>query len=148
MKSLINTLLIPLSLLASFSQASCLSGDEVAANSETALMLQTSYITRTASPWRTAGESAYTPTNAFQDAGIKFSSKCAVIENRLDIDFPSTDLLITHGICPALLKRISSARVCCSTGYNSPTHSLISFALRPGSYRQRRGSFFLNRPLR
>lgn len=87
MKSLINTLLIPLSLLASFAQASCLSGDEVAANSETALMLQTSYITRTASPWRTAGESAYTPTNVFQDAGIKFSSKCAVIENRLDIDF-------------------------------------------------------------
>ncbi|MDF7761095.1 hypothetical protein PU683_16365 [Kosakonia cowanii] len=92
MRRRVNTLLIPLSMIASFSQASCLSGDEVVANSETALMLQTSYIKRTASPWRTDGESSYTPTNAFQDAGIKFSSKCAVIENRLDIDFSLSGL--------------------------------------------------------
>lgn len=92
MRRRVNTLLIPLSLLASFSQASCLSGEEVVANSETALMLQTSYMKRTASPWRIGGERAYTPTNAFQDAGIKLSSKCAVIENRLDIDFSLSGL--------------------------------------------------------
>lgn len=87
MKTRLMFLVIPFSLFSLNLQASCLSGDEVIENRDAALFLQTSYINRAPSVWKIAGENAYTAKNVLHDAGVKFNSRCAVIENKLDLDF-------------------------------------------------------------
>ncbi|WLI78611.1 hypothetical protein Q5705_08740 [Kosakonia sp. H02] len=81
------SLSIPLSLISLSLQASCLSGDEINAHSDAALFFQSAYAKRAPSLWKISGENAYATDNVYSDAGIKLSSHCTVIENKLDLDF-------------------------------------------------------------
>lgn len=66
--------------------ADCLSGAEVAQNSNVTLFGQSAFITKQTSVWRIDGQNPYTRNNSFQNTGIAISSGCAVIDNRLDVN--------------------------------------------------------------
>ncbi|ENG4095944.1 hypothetical protein ABT312_004558, partial [Escherichia coli] len=64
-------------------QADCLSGDEVAQNSDVTLYEQVSYVNKQASAWQIAGKNPYTRHNGYQEAGIGINSGCSIIDNTL-----------------------------------------------------------------
>lgn len=66
-------------------QADCLSGDEVAQNSDVTLYEQVSYVNKQASAWQIAGKNPYTRHNGYQEAGIGINSGCSIIDNTLDL---------------------------------------------------------------
>lgn len=71
---------LPFSLL-----ADCLSGDEIAQNSDVTLFEQVSFVNKQTSVWQIEGKNPYTRNNGYQDAGIGISSGCSLIDNTLDL---------------------------------------------------------------
>jgi len=86
------------SVLSSGVEADCLAADELAANADVVLTGQASYVNKKTSLWRIQGRNPYTADNLYNDIGLKLSSACAVVENRLDLDFSFYGL----GYYPAL----------------------------------------------
>ena len=66
-------------------QADCLSGDEVAQNSDVTLYEQVSYVNKQASARQIAGKNPYTRHNGYQEAGIGINSGCSIIDNTLEL---------------------------------------------------------------
>jgi hypothetical protein len=71
---------MPLSL-----QADCVSGAEVAQNSDVTLFEQISYVNKQPSAWQVGGENPYTRNNGYQAIGVGISSGCSIIDNVLDL---------------------------------------------------------------
>lgn len=73
--------IIPCSLL-----ANCLSGEDVAQNSNVTLFEQLSYVNKQPSAWRIEDNNPYTRNNGYQNTGIGISSTCALIDNTLSLN--------------------------------------------------------------
>jgi len=74
-------ILLPVSLF-----ASCLSGSDIQKNADVTLSLQGSYTKKKPSIWNVEGKNAYVKNNIKNSAGVKISSGCSLIEERLNLD--------------------------------------------------------------
>lgn len=85
------TSLIPLPLLllalAFDLRADCLSGADVAKNTDVTLFEQVSYVNKQASVWQIDGKNPYTENNGYNNFGISLSGGCSPIENVLTLDY-------------------------------------------------------------
>ncbi|RAU50201.1 hypothetical protein DBY68_009815 [Pseudocitrobacter sp. RIT415] len=66
-------------------QADCLSGEDVAQNSDVTLYEQVSYINKQTSAWQIEGKNPYTRHNGYQEAGVGIRTGCSIIDNKLDL---------------------------------------------------------------
>lgn len=73
--------MLPALLLPAKLVASCLSNPDVMVFS------QVSHVSKTPSLWRIDGKTPYASSNSFGDLAIKYSDRCALIENKLSVDF-------------------------------------------------------------
>ncbi|CAI8925580.1 Lipoprotein [Kosakonia quasisacchari] len=74
-------ILLPVSL-----NANCLSGSDIQKNADVTLSLQGSYTKKKPSIWNIEGKNAYVEDSINNSAGVKFSSGCSIIDERLNLD--------------------------------------------------------------
>ncbi|MFK0372178.1 hypothetical protein [Enterobacter sichuanensis] len=86
MKRTLMGLTLALSALPVSVLADCLSGSDVAKNSTVTLYEQVSLVKKQISDWRIAGRNPYTRHNIYNDAGVNLTSRCAVVDNALELD--------------------------------------------------------------
>nr|WP_241659898.1 hypothetical protein [Enterobacter cloacae] len=86
MKRTLLGLTLALSALPVSALADCLSGSDFAKNSTVTLYEQVSLVKKQISDWRINGRNPYTRHNIYNDAGVNLTSKCAIVDNALDLD--------------------------------------------------------------
>ncbi|SEK52098.1 hypothetical protein SAMN04487787_102214 [Kosakonia sacchari] len=126
--------------------ADCLSGEEVAQNTDVVLYAQTSYVNKQPSIWQIGGNNPFSKSNIYNNFGINLKGDCAIIDNRLDLNFSlygltyrpfhaNSDFEEDRSHSRALIDRLSVI-------YNVSD----SVQLEAGKFSQKAGLFFLRSP--
>ena len=127
-------------------QANCLSGAEVAKNSDMMLYDQFSYTNKQTSVWKIDGKNPYTRHNVYHEAGVGINSGCTIVDNTLDLKLNLYGLT-KYGFEPAGKFEKDDSRSRAMFNRLSLVYSVSdSVQVEAGKFGASEGLFFLRSP--
>lgn len=146
MKIKLALLALCISGFASYSGADCLAAGELRDNSELVLFAQASWVNKQDSVWQIEGQNPYTKNNVYNDLGVKFSSGCSLIDDRLVLSLSLYGLAYIPYKQPGKFEQ-DKHRSRALVDLLSLTYNLTdSLHLEAGRLRPAVGNFFLRSP--
>lgn len=127
-------------------QASCFTADDIRDNADVTLFAQASWVNKQSSIWQIEGQAPYAPNNFYGDFGVKFSSGCSLIDDKLELSFS------LYGLAYAPVKQVGKFEE-----DNSRSRALLDLLsltwnlsdnlhLEGGKLVPARGNFFMRSP--
>lgn len=137
----LSLILLPVSL-----SANCLSGSDIQKNADVTLSLQGSYTKKKPSIWNIEGKNAYVKDNVNNSAGVKFSSDCSLIEERLNLDLSLYGLTYYPWRAPGKFDKDNHRSRMLLNQVKLTLIASDNIRLEVGKLRDKPGIFFLKSP--